>query len=116
MKCVSYEYEFESDLATKWRALDRVVPQQPGRTKQPNTQKKNRQAKKKQEPMSDYSQAKGDIPAGASRDHLSRKVRREKCVSANGDSASVGAPDSDGSLDEDEDDSFHDAREASGQE
>ena len=100
MKCVSYDYEFESDLATKWKTLDRATPQS-------NTQQKSR-GRPKKKPTSDYSEDEGDTPIGTSRDHLSRKVRREKGASRYGDSVSAGVfGDSEELSDEDED--YYDA-------
>lgn len=52
MKCVSYDYDFENDLATEWKALDSPAPQ----------------------PSEDEDEA----PTGRLRDHLSRRAKCKK--------------------------------------
>jgi len=107
MKCVSYDYDFESDLVTKWKALDRATPQQSGGTKHPGTRRKyRRRQKKKQDPTSDDSEDEGGALTGTSRDHLPRKARQEKHVP---DYADLGVSDSEGLSEEEEDDLYHDA-------
>lgn len=97
MKCVSYDYDFENDLVTKWQALDHTTPQPSVGTK--------RRWRRRQLPTTDDSEDEDGIVAGRPRDHLSRKARCKKS-DLQGDSASVVTPDS---SDEDEEDLYHDA-------
>jgi len=108
MKCVSYDYGFESDLATKWQALERATPQGSGGTKPSGSKgKSNRRWRKRQLSTTD-SEDEDEAPASVSRDHLSRKARCKK-PSLHGDSASAAASGCEGSSDEDEEDLYHDA-------
>ena len=100
MKCISYDYEFESDLATKWKALDRPIPQPSGG--------KKRRYRRIQPSPTDDSEDEDGVPISKSRDHLSRKARSKKSA-LQGDSASVVVSVSEGSSDEDEEDLYHDA-------
>ena len=108
MKCVSYDYNFESDLVAKWQALDLATPQGSGETKRSGTQGKNRRSWRKEQATSDDSDSVdgGDVLTGRSRGHLARKVRRGKRAPHYGDSAAAsGAEES-----SDEDDLlYHDA-------
>jgi len=98
MKCISYDYDFESDLATKWKALDRPTPHPSGG--------KKRRYRRKQPSPTDDSEDDDEAPTSKPRDHLSRKAR-----SLQGDSlfAAAFASLSEGSSDEDEEDLYHDA-------
>jgi len=109
MKCVSYDHDFESDLVTRWKALDHTTPQQSGGTKRSGTLRKNRRRQgKKQEPVSDDSEDEEGVLVGTSRDHLLRKARHEKRAVDHADVALVGASDSEELSDEDEDDVYYD--------
>jgi len=71
MKCVSYDYGFESDLATKWKTLDHTTPYQSGRTKRLGTHKENHPAPGDSEDEEDvsgeeddaYHDATGGVPS-----------------------------------------------------
>jgi len=109
MKCVSYDYGFENDLATKWHALDRGTPQRSGGTKPSGSQgTSKRRWRRRRLSITDDSEGEDEAPAGVSRDHLSRKARCKK-PSLHGDSVLAAASGSDGSSDEDEEDLYHDA-------
>lgn len=100
MKCVSYDYDFESDLTTKWKALDRAAPQPSAGTK--------RRWRKRQLSLTEDSEDEDEAPTRRSRDHLLRNVRRSKRA-PHEDSVSVVVSGSEGSLGEDEEDLYHDA-------
>ena len=105
MKCVSYDYEFENDLATKWRALDRATPLESEGTKRSSA---TRRPRRKKWTVTD-SEDEDDVPAAARlRGYLSR-IRRGKLAALREDSASVAASGEGGSSDEDDDDLYHDA-------
>jgi len=110
MKCVSYDYDFENDLATRWQALDRVTPQKSGGTKQSGSQGKGgrRGRRRKWLPVSDESEHEDGVPEGKSRDHLLRKARC-KIGALQGDPVSAAISSSEESSDEDEEDRYHDA-------
>jgi len=113
MKCVSYDYEFETDLATRWKALNHPAPEQSGRTKRSVTHKKNRrrQTRGRQRPIQDDSEDEGGLPMATPRDHLPRKARRGGNTFELADIELVGGSDSeDRSLSDDDDGGlFHDA-------
>ena len=94
MKCVSYDYDFENDLVTKWKALDR-----------PPEGTKRRWRRRVY--ITDDSEDEDEVPMSKSRDHLSRKARCKKSA-PQGDPASIVVSSSGGSSDEDED-LYHDA-------
>jgi hypothetical protein len=87
MKCVSYDYDFEKDLAAKWKAHDR---------------------RRRRLSITDSdSEVEDEAPTSKSRDHLSRKVRCKKNASQE-DSSSVVVYGPEGFLDEGEEELYHD--------
>lgn len=109
MKCVSYDYDFESDLTTKWKALDRATPQPSAGTKRSGSQgKSKRHWRKRLLSLTDDSEDEDEAPTRRSRDHLLRKVRRSKRA-LHEDSVSIVVSGSEGSSGEDEEDLYHDA-------
>jgi len=89
MKCILYDYDFESNLATQWEALDR--------------QRKQVSVSGDEEDEDD----RDEVPTGMSRDHLSRRVKCKKSATQ-GDSVSVVVFNSVGLSDEDEEDLYYD--------
>lgn len=84
MKCISYDYDFESNLATQWEAIDR---------------------RRRQVSVSDDED---EAPMGRSRGHLSRKAKYKKSATRE-DWMSVVVSGSEGLSDEDEEDVYHGA-------
>jgi len=92
MKCISYDYDFESNLATEWKALDRPAPQ-------PKRRWQGRRLL-----TTDDSEYEDEAPTSRSRDRLSRKARCKR--SAQKVSESVAVFSSEGSSDEDAEDLY----------
>ena len=111
MKCVSYDYEFESDLATKWNALDHSTTQRSGRTKRLGMSGKNyrQQRGRRQQSTSDDSEDEGGALTATTRDPLPRKARRETNKLEDADEESAESSDSEDQSDEDDDGPYHDA-------
>ena len=103
MKCVSYDYAFESDLATRWKALDRSTSQGSGGTKRSSTQGSSSRRRVRPLITLDDSEDEDDAPKGKSREHLSRKVRGRVCTPY----STASGPE--GLSGEDEEDLYHDA-------
>ena len=103
MRCVSYDYDFENDLTTKWQALDHPTPQ--GLKGSKRSGAKGRRGRRKRRFTPDDSEDEDDVPLGGSLDQLPRNSRREKHALHHGDVASG----SEESSDDDEDDLYHDA-------
>ena len=108
MKCVSYDYEFESDLVTKWQALDHATSEgvkRSGAKRNPGLRRGRKRLSNST--VSDDSGGDDEVLGGRARDHLSRKARREKRGPNNTDPASAAASGPEESSDEDG--LYHDA-------
>lgn len=104
MKCVSYDYDFETDLVAKWKAFDRPAPRPSGSRSKGNSER----WRKFLGSITDDSEDEDEAPARRSRDHLSRKVRCKKGA-LQGDSASAIISGSELTSDEDGEDLYRDA-------
>jgi len=110
MKCVSYDYGFESDLSTRWKALDHTSPQKSGSTKRPGPRRRYRRRQKgRQQSIPDDSEDEDGVPTATPRDHLPRKARRELNPLEYTGIEIVGGSDSEDLSDDDEDGPYHDA-------
>jgi len=88
MKCISYDYDFESNLATQWEELDR-------RRRQVSVS------------VDEEDEDDGDeVPTGMYRGHLSRGAKYKKNATRE-DSVSVVVSSSEGLTNEDEEDLYY---------
>ena len=92
MQCISYDYDFESNLATEWKALDRLAPQ-------PKRRRGRRLL------TTDDSEYEDETPTSRSQDLPSQKTRCKRSAPQKV-SESIAVFDSEGSSDEDVEDLY----------
>jgi hypothetical protein len=83
MKCVSYDYEFESDLSTKWQERHKSTSQVELKARWGL----NMPASGSE--LSDDEVEEDEVLTSRSRGHLSRKAKGKKPTTSRGDSVSA---------------------------